>query len=1678
MKRLLRFFMVVTLLSCQLNAQCPSVVKDVNEESEWNELIAFTPKIPTNKNIKFVQTIKEHGSGDLNVDFYSITIDKPTDIDVFYDDFRKDFKNLVFKNLPSSLSNGAFKPYSEEDNTIWISNQPLGALMSFDMVNYSPSQEEIPFIKERGSVVVSCFSNKEWVFTTVNTSNDGFHPVSGNRMFGVIENPDNTLTIYTQGADRVTEKTVYSTFPVNVGTLRIGDLIWKDFLEELTVKHKDLNPRSSVKFNKQIKFDSPSSSQQSPVTSNLNINDYVPDLPGIQNYNYLNGFSDYQTFHLVNDQSYDSKELESKITESFNDGENDIMSYYLGIYAAGIYQKELKSTFMNFVENGVMQNDFFGKDGLDRIEEMLLAKNINALVYDNNGVGINGKSDKVEYDILSENSSLNKLVRGVSNVEIIKEQIYDGIGQEYLDILNNQIESFERELLALGNNYLAEELEIDNELAGQILKLNDLINNKISWEDFRDEMKRNIDQKIYQLALRSGNCICFPLGCSNFQSACTGYWFYNKVTDWDFSLKEIRSWLGELYPELDSFNEFSNYYEKLNQYADHIETAIAFYRKAESIRKIINSIESLTTGLSQLSSLNMKSALRAELRWRSERLNHILYDSDLSALNLVNWKNYRESSGDKFPLLNVMNDFENVALNVSNDLRTLSGLFEELFDDQSELESFISHFETLLNSISDRIIPLIEDFYYSISLDEMKLIERSRSLKVLYDSVLKNNKLDELNSISQYAYESVMLELIDLLSKASNESELRSLSSNQEVDTDSINEDQGFKPRHRSYSSLVKEIEGLYKFQTTSDIRDRFNETSYPFFYFRQFPPYFYQMALLSIYNDVNYKDFQKTIEDYRGWVMGDVHPQNFGTVMPSKIPTNSIGELKVVMNDPDDGGEGSLFLDFMRFLVGIELLENGLASNNFDKIVQVYFSGLRNESHNFSNVTTELVSSRDFYNDRTIQENKLDNKVFAKDKYLVPHNLTSPLSKDEINYAQSEIKKFFNEDAKIEDHYKYRRLKGGSGGNLRWEVLVSVEQEKKINKHTLNKNYYWIEFKMLGLIPGNFPASFVDYDSMTNITLINNAINRYRTNIIIGQGSENIPLYKFVQTPSGPAMMRYRHDGNEFYPIEKLKWENNGGLLKMVLDQAYLTGTIQRNGFSIWNQDKPLVDLEDYIQNVSNLSSTDLIDFIKEQQLNLENDFKIILDRDNNLLADYFKIVESELAAIDPNNEVNEARFKALVIKEYHNKIDEKDRSALRTIEDSFTIENEVLKEMKELIVVEDKRNRAYEPKMEIKIDSPDQLCIYEINANPEEINFTEKEKGWSKSDFEFIIIANISNEVIRTDGIYFKKGVEHNFRRNVEIAPGELILIGGNINAIKHRYLFDELFGDIKIAYEGNFESDTGLNKSGENLVLVRLMKDDFNRTVETTLIKQSYTFNATQEEDHVSMINFSFMNRFGSNADSGTWVEHKRKTNYALHSSLIPVAVNYHGIDKSKSDFIVLRNTSDRSLDARGLEFTKGINFSFSFVLSPNEEIMIGGDVSYLRREYGNSHRIYEYGGKLKNSSDKLKLVSNLNEGQEKKIWELSYSKDWFVRSNGKGAYIIPKSVCSNIQFLEERVGWVERSGDFWNIEFDCEPKILVDMCNGYEIGQEWEVNTSEGIKIYKCIRDGHSKVLIEN
>jgi hypothetical protein len=219
----------------------------------WGDLISFRPPAAVQQRIAEepleaqVQAI-EHARGNINLDYYPIVIHRfPWNTEAWGPEGRHDAKSLLElfrrflvgsrqkKLLDTEICE--FSPFNDEEKERWFDGDALGSVLHIEML----AKDFAAFNIDDGSVVCSQASSTEFRVSTVRIGEDGYHPVSGNREWGVWRSGSATgvdridwstgrhyeltvdeWTFYTRGADRL------STLAQPEGiTFAEGDRLWR-----------------------------------------------------------------------------------------------------------------------------------------------------------------------------------------------------------------------------------------------------------------------------------------------------------------------------------------------------------------------------------------------------------------------------------------------------------------------------------------------------------------------------------------------------------------------------------------------------------------------------------------------------------------------------------------------------------------------------------------------------------------------------------------------------------------------------------------------------------------------------------------------------------------------------------------------------------------------------------------------------------------------------------------------------------------------------------------------------------------------------------------------------------------------------------------------------------------------------------------------------------------------------------------------------------------------------------------------------------------------------------------------------------------------------------------------------------------------------------------------------------
>ena len=170
-----------------------------------------------------LQKIEDATGDHVNIDYYCIEfkITNPkSDLDAILNIFRAGL-NVGLRANVWSKDKRVFIPHGKSEEDIWSSENPLGAIVDIVPGWVGPVFDDM-------TVLVGDFCSQKsigsyWIFSTVWSSWNNFHPVSGNRLFGLerISLNDNKFKFYASGVDG-------STHGPRIA-FELGDQFWRDF---------------------------------------------------------------------------------------------------------------------------------------------------------------------------------------------------------------------------------------------------------------------------------------------------------------------------------------------------------------------------------------------------------------------------------------------------------------------------------------------------------------------------------------------------------------------------------------------------------------------------------------------------------------------------------------------------------------------------------------------------------------------------------------------------------------------------------------------------------------------------------------------------------------------------------------------------------------------------------------------------------------------------------------------------------------------------------------------------------------------------------------------------------------------------------------------------------------------------------------------------------------------------------------------------------------------------------------------------------------------------------------------------------------------------------------------------------------------------------------------------------
>ena len=1173
-------FALMPIDSMALCVSPPDVTSN-DYSRQWDDVIR-TIQLPEAAGVVRAQTLQEDGFGMIHLDYDAVTLDAGMPPERLFEMIRTNLGLLLVKpELNRRLF--AFSPVGSEGTEVWSSDDQTGALLRFTALQFENS---LSF--ENDDFLVSCSDAYSLTLSTVTTESGGLNALSGVRGVGVVINPDGSITLFTKAAHRLT------TSPLQViggsqgqEILAGNSAIWSELIDRAVQLFPGAIARDRVAFHTTI--DGPSSGAGAGEDGIFKL------LNEKERASFRNGLRSYTAIAMAPHVEIDL-ESSASLVEALSQARGNTERQQLAFAAGFTFANAYNSSFNRLLK--AHQHEL--GDSLARViapwgglnitaQEEAIGTTLSSLLKDRPEVVANlglGATDRARLQLL-----IAELRRDIEPTRLLVAVLRASLKDLASDAVNQIVNEFEAKLTDIEIDQIQKDLNIDDATLQEILALRETFSDMQAIKMEQLLTLKNIGNVVFTYLLYSGQCLCIPPDCTSLQAICTGYYVYLRFENWQPTWEDLsKSLIDFALPE--PYLTVAELAVKAKAFFD----ALQKIRQFDQIKRVPDALQQLQTSVNIIAGIDWAAATQttidAHIRLLTVSPEPVPVLPELCPAAHGDRSALQE---DSCALQTAKLSAETELTNIIAAMDTISGTMKLALGekDGAFLDPVIRKLQEAQFIFVTTIGPSVDGLYA-----ELDLLQVRPRLAPDLDAVTMIAPLLDQKGINLFDFRdrAITLAAINEESLRLATETVRTSIAGHKIATPQLHA-QSFVasgsvivPQAREqtvqiavpYPFLVDELADLYQpDQNREDILDRLGKTRSPFIFFRQFPPLFYKGIVVLLDSDASFDGLRTAVAKYRSWTVGDPHLQNFGTVFPflpdavealrDTRPDNKAGDLdpcspkiviplpiKVVMNDPDDGGEGSPILDFTRFLSGLELFRPGLIGSASEDLLAAYVTGLEGGSWTNSYRVDETIKSAQPYVERCKMHGVLEPRHnFRERKDEIDG--TENLSPEELASAVDVVRKFFRSDAEVTGAYKYKRLRGGSGGNWRWELKVSTPRGVE----------YWIEVKGLGIRPGNFPASALSYgwhsaesaapDLRTPAQL---AMGRYRTTLYVTLGNEAVTSYQVVDTLTGPALLRYRLKGQGSFGVGDL---SDSDLLGLAKDELFVLGQIHRRGFEIW---------------------------------------------------------------------------------------------------------------------------------------------------------------------------------------------------------------------------------------------------------------------------------------------------------------------------------------------------------------------------------------------------------------------------------------------------------------------------------------------------------------------------------
>lgn len=1162
--------------------------------TEWSDVRSLRADSSLNPQIASVQTIDGTGAGDVNLDYYAITVDRTGTAKQMFADFRKKMGDLLFRKGVAAQGFYDFRGYDQANAARWTTDDPRGSLMTFVLFRGA-------FVEfERGSVVVSCSDDTSFVFSTVSTAADGDHPVSGNRAFGIVDNKDGSVTFFTKAADRVKGGAYFDLLgsAQREGTFAAGAHIWENLLDNIQQAYAGAHPRARVTRGQRLPY-AAAASTTPPGPAQANPAATVDAVV------FRNAAREYADVRALSGDALpvtSTAQMAREARQALADGDptrRTAWAYSLGLVYASSYQENLAK----------LMKQRAAELGAPALDHVALA-----------GAGLVGDSaaeaGAAYRDVVAQlppvpgltatdpgqvfREALGSLPTLSLNADDLRDQAEAAIKAAAYAAVNQEIERLraraEQEATAAATNFLADNLDLDQSQVDVIMSMRQYLSLK---ESIRLLELRNLSE-LSNLAMKalilSGQC--------HEQPVCVAYETITKIQSLK-NMDDLASWAGGV--ALDQVAPgAADYVKTIASYADKVRVLADVYERIQAARRVVEAAETAHGAIGDLGALNLPDALKSALDGQVEGLRAGIEGGTGELCTVVRPGTAEPPSCRLLIQGRILEDasqrLANAMALMDREVGTVTGV-------HASLQPLVAASQSLATLAAGEIRPRIERLYAAAEgLRRKVATSRGDLADAVAGPILTaagiapeeaRRRADLLANLQEEARRAAEADLRAALATDA-PTAVGGASQANAAGPSVVAANEGQEPTGLpiSLASLTYELTSLYQAQgqTTETITDRLKESRSAFLFFRQFPPYFYSRALVHLAAEPELAPLRQSAETYRGWVVGDPHLQNFGSFLPLNlqtitqldVPPPTFKELKLkddcdsgrigqtarlVMNDLDDGGEGAMVLDLVRYLLGLELYSPQAATTKLTSLLDAYTDAVTGSPASLSGVSSGLLKGA---NPKVARGDggvcTVKGGMMPSAKYLsgdmtrfsgVRADAANPqaLSASELQRATEIARGFIGAQATILDSYKYKRFRGGSGGNWRWELLVRPAPEQTNGGRTATPVPYWLELKGIALIPGSYPASSINFATLDAAALAAAAKNRYRSMVeLTHNGDDAFGSYRLVDTTDGPALARFRFAGQDSADLEGLSADE---IVDLARDQLTVLGTIHRKSLT-----------------------------------------------------------------------------------------------------------------------------------------------------------------------------------------------------------------------------------------------------------------------------------------------------------------------------------------------------------------------------------------------------------------------------------------------------------------------------------------------------------------------------------